>query len=332
MDLHRLWRLFGLASLLTICCSSIEAAPNPSRESGSSGKNVPLRWQPGDDSIALCRGGQVLWRFNYATNDSKPSFHPLAPSGGPELTTYRPADHRWHRGLWFSWKYINKVNYWEEDAKTGIAAGRTRWRPPVIQRNPDFSSRIEMDLEYASQNGNAVLTEHRVIQTSAPDSDGGFHLDWNQVFTASDSDVLLDRTPLPNEPEGKAYGGYAGLSVRMLNEASDVVVSTTGGPAVFNPEHRFRGNSKAVDYSFVSDGLTAGLAIFDHNGNLNSPSPWYVINDARFHFFTPAVICFGPHKLKAGEKLALRYRVAVHPGRWTPERLKQDSQKFNKED
>ena len=29
------------------------------------------------------------------------------------MTADRPPDHIWHHGLWFSWKFINKVNYWE---------------------------------------------------------------------------------------------------------------------------------------------------------------------------------------------------------------------------
>ena len=34
-------------------------------------------------------------------------------------------------------------------------------------------------------------------------------------------------------------------------------------------------------------------------------------------FFSPAVICYGPHAMQPGERFALRYRVVVHPGRWS---------------
>ena len=35
-------------------------------------------------------------------------------------------------------------------------------------------------------------------------------------------------------------------------------------------------------------------------------------------FFSPAVLCYEPITLQAGERLTLRYRVIVHPGRWNP--------------
>jgi hypothetical protein len=45
-------------------------------------------------------------------------------------------------------------------------------------------------------------------------------------------------------------------------------------------------------------------------------------------YFSPAVICYQPHRLKAGEKLALRYRVLVHPGRWGADRLRAEMQRY----
>ena len=71
------------------------------------------------------RGTAVVWQFNYKTEEGKPYFHPITVAGSPALTDFRPADHPWHRALWFSWKYINGVLYWEEDRKTGKAPGET---------------------------------------------------------------------------------------------------------------------------------------------------------------------------------------------------------------
>jgi hypothetical protein len=46
------------------------------------------------------------------------------------------------------------------------------------------------------------------------------------------------------------------------------------------------------------------------------------------HYFSPAVICYQPHTVKAGERLALRYRVIVHSGRWDAERLRRAEARF----
>jgi hypothetical protein len=67
-----------------------------------------------------------------------------------------------------------------------------------------------------------------------------------------------------------------------------------------------------------------GIAILDHAENLNAPSPWYAINTPVMRYFSPAVICYGAHTLKAGKTLTLKYRVFVHPYRWDEDRLKRE--------
>ena len=76
-----------------------------------------------------------------------------------------------------------------------------------------------------------------------------------------------------------------------------------------------------MDYTGSFAGREAGVAILDSASNLNSPSPWYAINGNSMHYFSPAVLCYQPHTIKAGQELWLRYRVIVHPGRWTVEQL-----------
>jgi hypothetical protein len=62
-----------------------------------------LAWRQTEHSLALVRGERVVWQSNYNPAEGKPYFHPLAVGDGPALTDLRPADHRWHRALWFSW-------------------------------------------------------------------------------------------------------------------------------------------------------------------------------------------------------------------------------------
>ena len=80
-------------------------------------------WKQTDHSLALMRGPAIAWQFNYKPEEGKPYFHPITVAGSTVLTDLRPADHPWHRTLWFSWKYINGVLYWEED-QDGQSTGR----------------------------------------------------------------------------------------------------------------------------------------------------------------------------------------------------------------
>ena len=75
-------------------------------------KRPKLTWKQTKTSLALTADGKVLWQYNFDKAEGKPYFHPLAAADGTVLTDLRPADHVWHRGLWFSWKHVNHVNYW----------------------------------------------------------------------------------------------------------------------------------------------------------------------------------------------------------------------------
>jgi hypothetical protein len=281
-----------------------------------------------DKSLALLGPAGVLWQFRYDPALDVPYFHPLNTIDGRLLTGDSPPDHIWHHGLWFSWKFINKVNYWEIDAKTGRPEGRTTWSDVETLPRDDFSARIAMALSYRpAGESKPVMTEERTIEVSRPDEAGAYSLDWASTFTALEA-VVLDRTPPPNEPGGQSWGGYSGLSVRFAKDAVVRKVVTSDGPIIEFPDNRYRGKHTAMDYSGLFGGHPAGIAICDHPDNPGSPTPWYAIREPVMSFFNAAVICYSPITLEPGQKLTLRYRVLVHPGRFDADRLRAEYDRF----
>ncbi|MAG57999.1 MAG: hypothetical protein CMJ83_17070 [Planctomycetes bacterium] len=312
--------LTGVAVGLCACTTSPVDAPNE-RAPRYTWDRVPGK------SVALLDGERVLWRFHHDPEKAHAFFHPLALPGIESLTRDRPADHVWHHGLWFSWKYINKVNYWENARAADRPTGRTSWTLESVDTGDDGSATIRMTLSYAPQAGaSPVLTEVRVLDVSTPGPDGGYRIDWTSRFTAV-AHVVLDRTPLPGEPGGRVFGGYAGLSLRLVN-LDERAAATTEGPVVFNADNRFRTRSAGLDYNGLVAGVPAGIAILDHPESHHSPTPWYVIRSKAMSFFSPAVICLGKEELQPGAGLTVRYRVIVHPGRWTTDRLLGESRRF----
>jgi hypothetical protein len=263
-------------------------------------------WQQTATNLALLNHGKLVWQVVFDPALPKSFVHPLATINGAELTVRSPADHLWHRGLWWSWKYINHTNYWEEDKKTGLSAGRTEItgaRPAV---NKDFSGQVEIDFAYRLPGQPPVMTERRVLKFSAPAVDGAYSLDWNATFK------ILQNVELERTPPKKTSGGYAGLSLRF--------------PRAFVPTWKFLTSNgknvaaeangdklKWVDFSGPApDGMPAGIAIFDHPANVRHPNNWYL---NQIHpFFSPALVYSAPLTCKAGEELKLRYRILVHPG------------------
>lgn len=251
-------------------------------------------------------GGKLLWAYHHPEM-GEPYFHPLHAANGELLTELRPEDHPWHRGLWFCWKYINGVNYWEENRQTQESEGFTRVLATRRSIGESQQLSIEQELVYApTRDGPAVLKEQRELKISPPDAAGVFCIDWFAMFEAVEA-VELGRTPIAGEPEGKSWGGYAGLSLR-LNK------STLGGSFLTDDKVLIQEgetqNVQAQWMSFNSPG-GSGILILDHPGNLRSPCKWYLYPP--MPFFSPAVLFDLPYTLAAGETLILRYRIVVSP-------------------
>lgn len=281
-------------------------------------------WERSDQAIAWrADDGTRVWRFNFDPAHGKPFFDPLAVTGGPSLTDFKPADHPWHYALWFSWKYINGVNYWEEDRQSGKAGGATRWSTPVIETTPGGGATIRLQVTYGRAAEPPDLTEARVLRVSAPAADGSYTIDWTARFTAGSGKVLLDRTPMPGEPKGGVNGGYAGLSIRLAGAPLGIEFLASSGAALAFIRDRWRPDAPAVAANFTRDGTAVGgVAIWSNPANNGEAAPWYLINAREFRFICAAVLAPRPREIAPGGQFALHYRIALRPGGWTADSLR----------
>ena len=288
------------------------------------GAEPGLAWKQTDHSLALVQEGKIVWQCNYPKKD-KPYFHPITLGGGPSLTDFRPADHPWHRALWFSWKYINGLLYWEEDPKTGKSPGQTEVVKVTAKPGKDYSAIVEMNLSYHPPEKPAVLTEFRGLVISAPAKDGSYHIDWISTFTAGNTDVVLNRTPIAGEPQGVDWGGYAGLSLRLVPALKSWRFSSRDGPV----------RDRACKASWIAfsgpleGGKSAAIIVLDHPKSFRHPTPWYLIND--MPYFSPAVIYYKPYTLPARQSLTLHYRILIQPGAVECDAVEKKFQRFAKE-
>jgi type 1 glutamine amidotransferase len=193
-----------------------------------------LRWLQSDTSLALVNNAELIWQYNFNNRFGKPYFHPVMAKNS-SLTCVSPPDHPWHLGLWFSWKFINGVNYWEylneyKTSGTGYKSeGITEIQKTTIVKNADFSADILMELLYHPANGGNVMTDKRNIRVSPPFDDGSYTIDFEFSFKPLVDEVVIDRTPIEGEPEGKSWGGYAGLSIRFNQDyTSPEIIAPTG--------------------------------------------------------------------------------------------------------
>ena len=168
--------------------------------------------------------------------------------------------------------------------------------------------------------------ESRTITITPPDSAGRYRMDWTMIFTARDREVVLGRTPIPGEPGGKSWGGYAGLSFRatramkkyhLVNSEGQRDMAAHGKPA------------RWLDFTGVVDGKDAGIAFFDHPGNQRYPTPMFIVMRGTFGYCSPAFLFKAPYRLAPGKSLTLFYRVLVHPGTLAKDQLEAEFRTFS---
>ncbi len=263
-----------------------------------------FKWEKTKDSVALKNGDKIIWQHVHNKSEGKPYFHPLSTLNGTVLTSLRPRDHVWHRSLWFSWKYINKVNYWEE-YKKNTSKGETEIIGLKVKTNSDFSAEIVLNLTYHLPGGEVLLSEKRHMKVSRPDSRGNYHIDWASIFTAA-KDIELERTPIQGQPRGKNYGGYAGLSIRAAEGLRNWNYFNDTG--VQNALHGKKSNwIRLMGKSQASK--QASIGMFEHPSSKGAPNKWYV--NKGMPYFSPAIIFDKGFQLKKNETFKLGNRVVI---------------------
>lgn len=278
-----------------------------------------LSWMKTDTSLALRNGERTVWRLVFDAKDPKSYFHPLATLRGDVLTAFEPTDHPWHRGLWWSWKFINGLNYWEEDATTRTSAGITELTRATVETGDDFAARAELSLSYHPPDQVAVMTELRRLAVSRPDARGTYRIDWTSEFTVGDAPVRLERT-VPAHLGGVSYGGYAGLSLRLRPGMEGFNFLTSKGEA--------DGHGRPAQWVDLS-GPSGGIAILDHLANTRHPSPWYLSQKPEMLYFGPALLFDEPLALAPRQKITLSYRIVIHSKPLTPEQFDEERRALN---
>jgi len=300
--------------------------------SNAKAQKKAYKWKQTGSTLALIKEDLILWQFNFDKEKDKPYFHPLRTIKGYELTLERPADHTWHRGLWFSWKYINKVNYWEENASSGLSKGRSKIDQVQIKTSKDFSSEIVLHLTYSDSTG-SVLKEVRTLLISAPNlKNNSYTVVWKHRFSAI-SDVVLDLEK-PALHGGVSYGGYAGLAFRGASTLKQPLFLASSGWSTTKDTTGFGSHERWMDMTAKASAGTdnlVGLTIFDHQSNPRSPSPWYIWYSSGHNlFFMPSLLFDGPMTLTKGKELELNYKCWIHDGRKSKKEIERENSSFNR--
>jgi len=266
----------------------------------------------GDRAAVVEVDGAPRWTYVHGAR-RRPFIHPVTTPAGHVLSVDAPADHPWHHGLWFTIKYVNGENFWEEYDDYGVLRHDG---VPAVERDGRVS--LVGALRWIRPDRETVVIDEQRRLTHVPLDRDAYAIDLATTIVPR-VDVVLDRTQFTT------WGGYGGLSFRGRPDFHDTTITTVGtaGDRVLGERGPWLGLSGLVDGD-----APAGIALLDAPSNAAHPVPWYAStkadtygDDGWSNFVNAAMLWGGPLRLGAGEPLRLRYRVVVHDGAWDATQL-----------
>jgi hypothetical protein len=236
----------------------------------------------------------------------RPFFYPVNGPDGVSLTEFgKPHDptgsHGHHYSLWIAHASVNGRDFWSE------RGGRIlNERFDLLEDGPVFCRMVQR-------------TQWQLVDPARAGEESGTLLRGRREFKfytlAADIrllDVSLELTAGGKEPVTLGQTTFGFLAVRV---AQSMTVFDGGGEIINargqrNEQGAHRQRAEWIDLSGpVAPGRWGGIAILDHPENPRHPTGWHCRNDG---WAGASFNMDGPHTLKPGEKLELRYRVLLH--------------------
>jgi hypothetical protein len=268
------------------------------------------------DKIDIAINGGPFSTFYFAGEAPKPYLAPLRAADGTQIT--RPLtmenapgttrDHPHHRGLWFTYGDINKIDFWMNEPGNKGRHGTVKLDKLQKVKDGKKTGVIQASFVWSSDTGTPLIEEQRKMT---------FHAD--KTLRIVDFDVTL--TALDKAVFGDTKEGF--FAIRLADKLAEKggTGKMTSAEGKTGMKEIWGKSSPWVDYAGTLEGKPVGVAIMDHPSSFRYPTYWhardyglFAANAFGLHDFTRDKTKDGSHPLEKGQSIHFRYRVVIHPG------------------
>lgn len=274
-----------------------------------------------DKSLALFEGDRPVFVYNHGVikppagvpaDRARSSYiHPLYGPDGEVLTDDFPKDHYHHRGLFWSWPHVRIGDqHYDLWMLNGIEHRFERW----LSREAGANG-ATLGVENGWYVGERKVVREQVWIRTTPSIRDDRALDVELTWTPIAEPLTLEGA------EGKSYGG---LTLRFAPRTNTVITTPLGQGEKDLTITRLPWADLSA--RFAGREQASGAAIFVAPDHPDYPPEWLTR-----HY---GVLCLGwpgvkPKTFQLGETIRCRYRVWIHRGAASVERLKQAYQAYD---
>lgn len=286
---------------MTLLIISIGANSQVPKSSATTNMKIILSIVQKDTVIAVFKkDGKEPILSQIVKNDNRPYIHPIiAPDGKGVMTQYRPGHHLHQTGLYWGLKLVNGRDFfmnWNRDYYRRISAKVIKGKGQQVKWQTVY--------DLLDDKGNNTLTE--TLNWTMQERNGQYLLDLEWRGEAK-TDITF----------GKFYVG--GLFIRMpwTNGIVGDIVNAVG-QRNSNEAEAQRAIWADVGVQIEGRDDMGHVAIFDHPGNHDFPTPWRVDSQLGLG---PSRQILGDWKLGKGETEVFLFRLVIYTGTLNPDQM-----------
>ena len=245
-----------------------------------------------------------LTRYYFGPSLARPFWYPIAGPAGHTLTRMGhprdPITHSHHNSVWISHNDVGGVSFWAD--RGSPPPGRIVHQSIEEFEDGPASAWMLTRNAWQGPDGKTLMQERRRAEVRPLEGGRWLMLVDLQFEAAGDKPVVLGKTPfgMIGVRMAKTIGVHDGGG-RILNSEGQV-----------NEKQVFRRPARWVDYSGpVTPRVRGGIALLDHPGNPDHPTPFHVREDG---WMGASLTLNRPWTIEPGKPLRLRYGLWVHDG------------------
>jgi hypothetical protein len=257
-----------------------------------------------EDGLALSEGGKPVFFYRKKPKSKTGEYvcnnyiHPLFDLKGDTLTEEFPADHLFHRGVFWGWHqlFLNDQNLgdgWINDSisydVTG-AEGKTENGKAILSMKVLWKSRSLSEPFIEEQSSVTVFSQENGMRKT----------DFEITLKP-----LINGIKIGGSDDEKGYGGFC-ARIRMPED-----ITFTSEKGIIEPQNLQLSAGPWMDFSasFGNKGKS-GLAILCHPSDPGFPQPWILRRKGSMQ----NAVFPGREKFLLDKPLTLRYRIIIHNG------------------